>query len=232
MNLLRSAAIVGLCALLASACAARRQGDVLADARAALDGAAFAERCAEAEYRAAQNLLTQAEDALERGDRAEARRLAAMAAEQARRANEIAEANRENCDIDSTLSEVVADLQPETLETDPRLAALAAHEWIPIYFEFNESGLTLEAREVLELHAQWLVGHADARIQIQGHCDERGSTEYNLALGERRARSVRDYLQRLGVGVDRMSIVSFGEEMPADPSNPDANRRAEFRVRP
>jgi peptidoglycan-associated lipoprotein len=232
MKFTRYFAIFAISAVFSAGCAARRQGDVLADARAALDAAALAQRCAEAEYRAAQNLLAQAEEALANGDRAEARRLAAMAAEQANRAHEIAEANRENCDDESTLSDIVADLEPEGIETDPRLAALAGHEWIPIYFEFNESALTLEAREALELHAQWLVSHADERIQIQGHCDERGSTEYNLALGERRARSVRDYLQRMGVALERMTIVSFGEEMPADPGNADLNRRAEFRVRP
>ena len=88
---------------------------------------------------------------------------------------------------------------------------------------------------MLEKHALWLQGQRDARVTIEGHCDERGTVEYNLALGEQRARAVRDYLTSLGVAAARLKVVSYGKERPLDPGSDDAararNRRAHFNVR-
>ena len=104
-----------------------------------------------------------------------------------------------------------------------------------IRFEYDSAALTDEARAVLEKHALWLQGQRDARVTIEGHCDERGTVEYNLALGEQRARAVRDYLSSLGVAGARLRVVSYGKERPLDPGNDDAararNRRAHFNVR-
>ena len=74
------------------------------------------------------------------------------------------------------------------------------------------------ARATLEKHASWLQGHRDAKVTVEGHCDERGTVEYNLALGEQRARAVRDYLVSLGVAADRLRTVSYGKERPLDPA--------------
>lgn len=102
-----------------------------------------------------------------------------------------------------------------------------------VYFGFNEAVLTDEARETLARNAEYLRRRPEARVQIEGHCDERGSTEYNLALGERRAMTVRDYLIKLGIEPRRLEIISYGEERPADPRSLELawarNRRAEFR---
>lgn len=100
------------------------------------------------------------------------------------------------------------------------------------YFEFDRSELKQEARDDLRKHARYLQDNSSARIVVYGHTDERGTREYNLALGERRAASVRSYLQSEGVSSRQIRIVSYGEERPVDPrSNEEAwalNRRAEI----
>jgi len=99
-----------------------------------------------------------------------------------------------------------------------------------VYFAFDRSDLSAEARNILKESADLLKQSPDAKIQIEGHCDERGSTSYNLALGEKRAAGVRDYLVSLGVPAEMLSTISYGEEKPADPGhNEEAwakNRRA------
>jgi peptidoglycan-associated lipoprotein len=101
-----------------------------------------------------------------------------------------------------------------------------------IHFEFDSAELTDTARAVLREKAEWLKANADLQVIIEGHCDERGTTEYNLALGERRANAAKQYLQDLGVGAFRMTTVSYGEERPLDPGQNEAayskNRRAQF----
>ncbi len=101
-----------------------------------------------------------------------------------------------------------------------------------VYFRFDSSELDPTALATLRQNAEIIRQMPTAIIQIEGHCDERGTQEYNLALGERRAMAVRDYLIRLGVSGDRLVTISYGKEMPADPrSNEEAwarNRRAEF----
>jgi peptidoglycan-associated lipoprotein len=104
----------------------------------------------------------------------------------------------------------------------------------PIYFDYDKSNIRPEFQPVLEGIAQWL-GKAPARqLLIEGHCDERGTDEYNLALGERRALAVRRYLVALGVAAERLHTISYGEEKPVDPGHDESswakNRRAEFKV--
>ncbi len=103
-----------------------------------------------------------------------------------------------------------------------------------VYFEFDRSGLTEQARGALDRNAEFLRANPSIRVRIEGHCDERGTVEYNLALGDRRAHSAKEYLVQRGIAADRLSTVSFGEERPADPGRDEAayarNRRAEFRV--
>ncbi len=104
----------------------------------------------------------------------------------------------------------------------------------PVYFDYDSEGLGDAALGVLAANAQWLKSHAGVRVQVEGHCDERGTIEYNLALGQRRARSVKDHLVRLGVAADRLDLISYGKERPAVDGHDEAawakNRRAEFRA--
>ena len=103
-----------------------------------------------------------------------------------------------------------------------------------IHFEYDSASLTDQARSVLEKHALWLQNHRGAKVLVEGHCDERGTVEYNLALGEKRARAARDYLASLGVAPDRLRTSSYGKERPLDTGSNEAswaaNRRAHFTV--
>ncbi len=104
-----------------------------------------------------------------------------------------------------------------------------------IYFDFDRYELREDARSTLANNAKQLEGNPGVKVTIEGHCDERGTVEYNLALGEKRASAARDYLVNYGITGDRLSTVSFGEERPVDPGhNEEAwakNRRDAFVVR-
>lgn len=104
-----------------------------------------------------------------------------------------------------------------------------------VHFCFDCYDLTPEARAVLQKQAAWMKANASTKIVIEGHCDERGTREYNLALGHRRASAVYDYLMSLGVPMDRMATISYGKERPQNPGSDElawsANRRAVTVVR-
>jgi peptidoglycan-associated lipoprotein len=101
-----------------------------------------------------------------------------------------------------------------------------------VHFDFDKYDLTPDAIRTLGDDASAIKQYPQFKVRIEGHCDERGTVEYNLALGEKRARAARDYLASLGTPAQRLSIVSFGKERPLDPGhNEEAwalNRRAEF----
>lgn len=111
---------------------------------------------------------------------------------------------------------------------------IRAFESENIFFDFDKFNLMPEARAVLAKKAEWLRANPEYSVRIEGHCDERGTNEYNLALGERRANAAWKFLNALGISGDRLSTISYGEERPADPrSNDEAwtkNRRAEFKL--
>ncbi len=104
----------------------------------------------------------------------------------------------------------------------------------PIYFEYDSDALTAEAEDRLRAKAEILRGNPGMQLRIEGHTDERGSTEYNLALGQRRAEAVRTFLVNYGIPAARLAVISFGEERPAEDGGDEAsmarNRRAEFVV--
>ncbi len=110
----------------------------------------------------------------------------------------------------------------------------ARKELETIYFDYDSALIKPEARAKLERAAVWLKDHPESRVQIEGYCDERGTFEYNIALGEKRALSARRYLAGLGISSDRIFTISFGEEKPAvnghDESAWQYNRRAEFKA--
>ena len=102
----------------------------------------------------------------------------------------------------------------------------------PIHFDFDAAELRPDALQTLNDNASKIRENAPLGVRVEGHCDERGTSEYNLALGDRRARAARDYLVSLGIPVARLRTISYGKERPVDPGhNEDAwskNRRAEF----
>ncbi len=107
------------------------------------------------------------------------------------------------------------------------IAALSAEQ--TVYFDFDRSSISSEFYSVLDKHAAFLVKNPGVTVVIEGHCDSRGTPEYNIALGERRAKSIETYLQNAGVSLSQISVVSYGEEKPAVLGNTEAafvkNRR-------
>jgi peptidoglycan-associated lipoprotein len=103
-----------------------------------------------------------------------------------------------------------------------------------VFFDFDRYDLRADAREVLKNNAGWLKANASARVEIEGHADERGTNEYNLALGAKRAQSAKDYLVTLGISKERLSTISYGEELPVCKDNNEGcwqkNRRDRFVV--
>lgn len=114
-------------------------------------------------------------------------------------------------------------------------AGLGPADLVAVYFDFDSYALNDGARAVLDRNARRLRDEAAARITIEGHCDERGTVEYNQALGERRAQAAREYVLASGVSGERVQTVSYGKERPFDEAHHEAawarNRRAHFVVR-
>jgi peptidoglycan-associated lipoprotein len=103
-----------------------------------------------------------------------------------------------------------------------------------IHFGYNDYTIADQDGPVLKSNANWLQAHTNAKVQVEGYCDERGSEEYNIALGAKRAQSAKDYLVTLGVSGDRISTISYGKELPLctdhDESCWQQNRRDHFNV--
>lgn len=112
-------------------------------------------------------------------------------------------------------SESPAPLSDDELFRRKSLAEINAERPLgDVFFEYQKDEIRDEGRAVLQQDATWLARHPSTRINIEGHCDERGTAEYNLALGSRRAEAVRSYLVTLGVSNDRLMVMSYGKEAP------------------
>jgi peptidoglycan-associated lipoprotein len=113
-------------------------------------------------------------------------------------------------------------------------AAAAAAGLQTVYFDFDESAIRSEAREIMISNAEWLKAHPQAKIRIEGNCDERGTIEYNQALGQRRASAAKKYLTDLGISASRISLISYGKEKPGCTESTEScwqkNRRDDFTV--
>jgi peptidoglycan-associated lipoprotein len=131
-------------------------------------------------------------------------------------------------------------IAPDASGSDPRVTALIPNrspfapipDLAAVRFDYDADALTPQAKRTLDANAQWMLAHPDVRVRVEGHCDERGTNEYNLGLGKRRADRVVNYLITKGVSAKSMLAVSFGEEVPLvfghDESAWTQNRRAEF----
>ena len=127
---------------------------------------------------------------------------------------------------------------PPPPATDPaptETAPTVQDQMKDVFFDYDAAGLSSDAQATLDANGRVLLDNASTSVQIEGHCDERGTVEYNLALGDRRAQSARDYLVRYGVPAARVSTLSYGEERPFATGGDEAawaqNRRAHFVVR-
>ena len=121
-------------------------------------------------------------------------------------------------------------------EGDRKSRAAAKRQFLKedLYFEYDSSALLPEAENVLNRKADWLRDNRGVSVKIEGHCDERGTNEYNLALGDRRAESAKAYLINLGIGASRLTTISYGEERPVDKGHNERawgnNRRGHFKI--
>jgi peptidoglycan-associated lipoprotein len=187
--------------------------------------------CAPETYQAAKTMMDRAR-ALLKEERYEEAKTALLAAKR------LAEKAKEECEKKRKEEEARKAKEPPPPEPASKEVPVEEIEDEPprnlktVYFGFNESNLTDEARSALANNSEYIHGREKLRIQVEGHCDSRGSTEYNLALGERRALAVKRYLVKLGVDPNRLEIISYGEERPADAAQTEGawskNRRAEF----
>jgi peptidoglycan-associated lipoprotein len=113
-----------------------------------------------------------------------------------------------------------------------KLGAEAGGPLTDVHFEYNDYTIRPQDGEILRVNASWLTKHPQAQVQVEGHCDERGSEDYNIALGARRAQAAKDYLITLGVGASRISTISYGKELPLCTEHDEdcwaKNRRAHF----
>ena len=227
-------ALVAALALAAAACGKGKNADLeLSAAENALEDARNnrAKDCAGETYQAAEAVLAEARELASQGEVEEAR---AKAAEAERLATQARAASPEGCD------------QPEEEEeTDPNKDASASDQAgrgmqlgeleQTIYFDYNEASIREDSKQILTQIAGLMAKDPGIKIEIEGHCDERGSTEYNLHLGERRARAVEKYLVTQGVKAAQIATISYGEERPIDIGTTDAafarNRRAEIKRR-
>jgi peptidoglycan-associated lipoprotein len=145
----------------------------------------------------------------------------------------------EQAKLDQQKAEQEAALkEQERIRLEQERAAQAAQEALAamtsekIYFDYDSSELKSEAQATLTKKADWLKANSSYKLKIEGHCDNRGSTEYNLALGGRRAEAASKFISALGVSADRITTISYGEEKPAVEGDNEAawskNRRDEF----
>jgi len=145
-------------------------------------------------------------------------------------ADEMISAPKPSPEIVNSAPQVNAESSAE--DTQPVRASAIQATFDQVNFAYDQSTLSEQARNILSGNAVILQTAPDLRISIEGHCDDRGSDEYNLVLGERRAQSVRNYLVSLGVAPERMETISHGEEMLIDMNNNEMawakNRRVEF----
>ena len=134
------------------------------------------------------------------------------------------------CATKKTTTKVEGQMQGDVYTGTDTVEYLASGVPDRVFFATNESVLTTASRETLRKQAGWLRKNSKVTIVLEGHADERGTREYNLALGERRANAAKDYLMTYGISSDRISVLSYGKERPVDSgSNPLAwskNRRS------
>ena len=142
--------------------------------------------------------------------------------------------------VEKAPGEAITEEELEALGINPELSARGmvfadTVKLQDVRFDFDRSDIKPDAREILAENAKWLRKRSTVKVQIEGHCDERGTVEYNLALGQRRATSVRKYLVALGVRPERLFTISYGEEQPVDPDHTEEawgkNRRAHFKIK-
>lgn len=287
---IRAILMVALLGLSMSACK-KAPTDAMEASRQALADAEGARQCAGAEYARAEELMRQAQQAVDNKDYKEALELANQAKAQAERAMEVAQRNPyyPECDLANDVlrkidqvesmsslrkcapeqyqaaldlaNDARVALEEKSFENAQRLANEAvaklqeaetfaraqprypecdepreveqddSHNWQRIQFAFDSYSIDRTARQILDSHGDFLKDNTNVNITIEGHASEEGTSEYNMALGQRRATAAQRYLQNLGIDSGRLRTVSYGEERPLQRGAGAMNRRDEFKTR-
>lgn len=256
MRVFKPGMLLVLISLVVTGCA-RSPVDAITDAENALRLArdVGARDCAPLEFKSAEEMMARTYRLNDEGEYKDAKRSALTTKELAQVAK--VETERGDCkplardqvdDIDLqpgegrdgarlgrsglTASEVDAEIESTRLGEGSLGEGTRIHALKTVHFAFDHSGLDETALETIAENAEWLKDRPTVKVQVEGHTDERGSAEYNIALGERRAKAVRDALVRMGVESDRITTISYGEEAPADLGSGEEawkeNRRSEF----
>lgn len=226
-------AALGVSVCLLAACATKEPpANLLKDAQDALSGADNAEECATQTYLLAQKALHEAKTAAEAGDDEKARQKARLAATLAKQAKEEAVLNAEDCERRRNTQAAVAEKLDDSAY-DPNVNVPSSnYHFEVIYFDFDEAGLSSIATDKLATNVNILKSNPSVRVSLAAHTDERGTTEYNIALSQKRGESVKQYVTTMGVDGNRLSVVPYGKEMPASFGSREQdyalNRRVEF----
>jgi len=208
---------------LVAGCACKVPQQEMDAARAAIADAKAAEatQYAPGEYKSAEDMLAKSEKEASDNLCDDAKASAIEAVRLAKVAEELAKANK------AALNKPA----PVVVQQAP-IPAPPAMVFSTIYFDFDMSDIRDDQKAAMDANAKVLTGNAGAGVTLEGYCDERGTDEYNIALGQRRADSAKSYLVTMGVAADRIATISYGEEKPADPGTSEEawskNRRVEF----
>ncbi len=206
--------------------------DAIEDARAV-----NADELAAVEFKSAEESLLEAQELFDRIRYKKSETKANESAEKARIAKGLALGELEKVEKRRVEAERLAAIQQESLDREGQAmteADMARQVLKMVHFGFDSDALSDEAKSILNNNADWLRQHPNVHVKVEGHCDERGTDEYNDALGAKRARMAYDYLVSAGVPSTQMETISYGENFPIDPSQTEAayakNRRVQFAV--
>ena len=200
-------------------------------------GLVFVTGCAKKSVVKEEAGVSQADEAKAKAAADEAARLKAQQEQEAREKAEREKALWEKAERERLAKEAAAAEEARKLAAkEAARQKMAAPELMDINFDFDKYNLRPQDRDILKRHAEWLLKNTEFAVAIEGHCDERGTAEYNMALGQRRAEAAKKFLQDSGVAEARMKTISYGKELPLDPGhNEEAwakNRRAHFVLTP
>ena len=206
--------------------------DLLNDATNAMNDASMAQECAAETYALAQAALKEAQDAQAAGDTETARTKARLAATLAKQAKEEAVRNAEDCERRKNANAAVQQKLNEVDELSGNNDWATDSSFKVIYFDFDESFLSSSAISALQSNIAILKNKPELNVILAAHTDERGTTEYNLALSQKRGDAVKDHAVSMGILSSRLSVVPYGKEKPASSGSREQdyalNRRVEF----
>jgi peptidoglycan-associated lipoprotein len=220
MLVLMAAAVAAVWLVAGCTCKVPQQEMDAARAAIADAKAAEAPQYAPGEYKSAEDMMAKSEKESSDNLCDDAKASAIEAVRLAKVAEELAKANK------AALAPKPVVRQAEPIPQPPALV------FSTVYFDFDNSDVRDDQKAALDGNAKALTGNPAAAVTLEGYCDERGTDEYNIALGQRRADSAKSYLVTMGVAADRMATISYGEEKPADPGTGEEawakNRRVQF----